>query len=150
MIAKRKDTKNMERIADILGLFLISIIALVIIGVSGFLIYHRYEMVKNKQTNIPIIKTNIENEKILYDTIYYFGMGSRKVKIYENGEVYDDLEIEDPNHQINYQWVKTLSEEQLNMLKTKIQNAASENEIDALVIELVYGVKEFDDMGGYK
>ena len=33
--------------------------------------------------------------EILYSTTYYFEFGSRRIKIYENGAVYDDIEIED-------------------------------------------------------
>ena len=39
------------------------------------------------------------NKELLYSTIYYFGLGSRSIRIYANGDVYDDLEIEDPNHE---------------------------------------------------
>ena len=87
----------------------------------------------------------IIEEKTIYNTTYYFGFGSRSVKINENGDVFDDLEIEDPNHKVNYKFVKTLNEEQLESLKSKIQSTSNKNELDEFVIELVYGVKQFDN-----
>ena len=85
----------------------------------------------------------------LYSTIYYFGFGSRSVKIYEDGDVYDDLEIEDPNHKTNYKFLKRLSKEQLDSLKNKLKDTSDNNELREYVIELVYSVKKFDDSGRY-
>ena len=39
--------------------------------------------------------TPLSSKELLYGTIYYFTLGSRRVQIYEDGEVYDDLEIEE-------------------------------------------------------
>lgn len=38
------------------------------------------------------------SKSILYETTYFFAFGTRSVKIYKDGNVYDDLEIEEPNH----------------------------------------------------
>lgn len=92
---------------------------------------------------------NASDENLLYTTTYYFGFGSRSTRIYTNGDVYDDLEIEDPNHEPNYKYLKTLNKDELNNLKSKI-NSESDNEIiKDYIIQLVYGVKKFDDFGGY-
>ena len=73
-------------------------------------------------------------------------MGSRGVKIYRNGDVYDDLEIEEPNHKPNYKFVKTLSSEEIEVILNLLEND-SNNEINDYVIKLVYGVEEFDNFG---
>ena len=92
---------------------------------------------------------HVRDEDLLYSTIYYFGFGSRRVRIYTNGDVYDDLEIENPNHELSYRYLKTLDKDELNNLKSKI-NSESDNEIiKDYIIQLVYGVKKFDDFGGY-
>ena len=72
--------------------------------------------------------------EILYSTTYSFGFGSRRIKIYENGAVYDDIEIEAPNHKPDYKYLK---------------NNDNGESIKEYVIQLVYGVKEFDNFGNY-
>ena len=79
------------------------ILIVIILAVSIFVAYNKY------------------NQKVLYETTYYFAFGSRAVKIYENGKVFDDLEIEEPEHTQNYKYV----------------------------IQLIYGVSQFDDNGNY-
>lgn len=99
----------------------------------------------NRMNNVS--KNNKSQE--IYNTIYYFGFGSRRVKVYENGDVYDDVEIESPNHEIDYKFVKTLSKEQLNKFKKKMDNNSSKDELDNYIIEEVYGVKKFGNHGEY-
>lgn len=96
-----------------------------------------------------VVGMNLLKPKTIFVTTYYFGMGSRRVKINENGKVYDDLEIEEPNHKENYKFVKKLSEEQLNSLKDKIQTISDDSKLNDFVIQLVYSVEEFDNFGGY-
>ena len=95
------------------------------------------------------VNKSFYSKELIYSTAYGFAFGSRRVQIYDNGEVYDDLEIEEPNHRIDYKYVKTLTREQIYELKEKENGGASEEELSNFVIELVYGVKKFDDMGGY-
>ena len=85
----------------------------------------------------------------IYSTTYFFELGSRRVKIYNNGNVYDDLEIEEPNHRANYKFLKRLSKVQVDNLKNKIKNTLNNVELEEYVIQLVYGVKEFDNSGNY-
>ena len=95
-------------------------------------------------------KTKSEpNEEPLYSTTYGFAFGSRRTRIYSNGEVYDDLEIENPNHIENYTYLKTLSSKELNDFKNFLTNETDSEKIDDYVIELIYGVTKFDDMGNY-
>ena len=84
---------------------------------------------------------------IVQHIILHFG--SRGIRIYTNGDVYDDLEVENPNHEPNYDYLKTLNKDELNDLKSKI-NSESNNEIlQEYIIQLVYGVREFDNFGNY-
>ena len=92
---------------------------------------------------------HVRDEDLLYSTIYYFGFGSRRVRIYTNGDVYDDLEIENPNHELSYRYLKTLDKDELNNLKSKINSESSNKMIEDYIIQLVYGVRQFDDFGGY-
>ncbi len=75
--------------------------------------------------------------------------GSRNTRIYTNGDVYDDLEIEDPNHEPNYKYLKTLNKVELNDLKSKLNSESYSKIIQEYIIQLVYGVKEFDNFGNY-
>lgn len=92
---------------------------------------------------------NVSDENLLYSTTYYFEFGSRSTKIYANGDVYDDLEIEDPNHEPSFKYLKTLSKKELNNLKSKINNESDNEIIEDYIIQLIYGVKKFDNLGGY-
>lgn len=125
-------------------IIIIIIVCIVFIGFGLILINKNREVDDNSNK----YNTTIE-EKTIYNTTYYFGFGSRRVKINENGDVFDDLEIEDPNHKVDYKYVKTLSQEQLNSLKSKLQSTSNKSELDEFVIELVYGVKQFDNFGRY-
>ncbi len=94
--------------------------------------------------------SNAHPEKeLIYSTTYSFAFGSRRVQIYDNGEVYDDLEIEEPEHKPDYKYVKTLTTEQIDQLKDKKAQNLSEKELSDFVIELVYGVHEFGKTGEY-
>ena len=114
--------------------FIIGCILIIVIFIIGI-----FYIVSNRNNSIF-------TEDILYSTRYYFGMGSRGVKIYRNGDVYDDLEIEEPNHKSNYKFVKTLSSEEIEVILNLLEND-SNNEINDYVIKLVYGVEEFDNFG---
>ena len=103
-------------------IIIVAISVLLIIGITAFILFSK-------------------TDKVLFEATYYFGLGSRRVKIYRNGEVYDDLELENPNHVENYQLVKILTKDELKNLKNNLNSD--------YVIQLVYGVKEFDDIGGY-
>lgn len=92
---------------------------------------------------------NASDENLLYSTTYYFGFGSRSTKIYANGDVYDDFEIENPNYEPSFKYLKTLSKDELNNLKSKINNESDNEIIKDYIIKLVYGVKKFDNFGGY-
>ena len=116
----------------------IVIITLVLIVLVGILIiiYHN-NFVKVKE------------EELIYSTRYSFAFGSRGVKIYQNGAVYDDLEIEEPNHVPNYKYLKTLTKNDVDDLKDKIEKETNSELIKNYVINLVYGVEEFDNFGNY-
>lgn len=108
-----------------------------------------YYKIKLKCIDYEIELDSTKKAELLYTTTYYFSLGSRSVKIYTDGKVYDDLEIEDPNHVANYRYLKTLSEEELNNLSDKIKTIDNVESLKDYVIELIYGVKEFDNSGNY-
>ena len=85
------------------------------------------------------------SKSILYETTYFFAFGTRSVKIYKDGNVYDDLEIEEPNHKAEYKYQKTLNEEEKNDLADLIKTKASKEIIAEYVIKSVYGVEKFDN-----
>ncbi len=118
---------------------LITIIILVIATVVAIMVIFNNKGKDSKNT---------KNEEI-FSTRYYFAMGSRGVKIYSNGDVYEDLEVEEPDHEENYKLVKTLEKEEIDDLKEKIKYKSSDEEISEFVIELVYGVEEFEENGEY-
>jgi len=88
-------------------------------------------------------------EELLYSTTYYFAFGSRRIRIYANGDVFDDLEIENSNHKPDYKYLKTLTKNEMNNLTYRLENESKGEELKDYIIELVYGVKEFDDFGNY-
>lgn len=121
-------------------------------------------MRKNKRLLITIIATCLiimtiflglwinksnRSEELIYSTTYSFTLGSRRVQIYGSGEVYDDLEVKNPDHEVDYKYVKTLTAEQMESLKAKKAQNPGEEELSNFVIELVHGVKEFNDFGEY-
>ena len=99
---------------------------------------------------ISFVCVMLINKKVIFSATYSFALGSRRVKIYSNGSVYDDVEIEEPNHKVKFKYLKKLSKNELSSLKDKINSTSSRNELDDYVIELVYGVKKFDNFGNYK
>ncbi len=92
-------------------------------------------------------KNNHFGEESIYSNCYYFGMGSRCVEIYANGDVYDDVEIEDPRHQANFQFVKTLNASKLAALKSRLEQ--TKDGLSEYVMELVYCTDEFGALGQY-
>lgn len=89
------------------------------------------------------------NTDILYETTYSFGFGSRSTRVYTNGDVFDDLEIENPKHKPDYKYVKTLTADEIADLMYLLDNKTDDEVIKRHIIELVYGVSEFDDFGNY-
>ena len=111
------------------------------------------EVLNKIKDNNNVDNSNISidsmTEEVLYRTTYSFALGSRRVIIYNNGYVFDDLEIEDPRHEPNYKLVKKLSEEDLEKLKDTIKSTDDNEATRDYVIVLIYGVKEFDNYGNY-
>ncbi len=91
---------------------------------------------------------SIVNEKteILYTTSYSLSFGSRTIKIYKNGKVYEDTEIEEPNHKPDYKYLKTLSKDNLKELNSMLENNDNSETIKEYVTQLVYGVRNFNDL----
>lgn len=117
------------------------IITIILVILIGILLLYVLNFIKISRNDIQV------DEKLIYSTRYYFGFGSRGVKIYESGVVYDDLEIESPNHKPNYKYKKILTEEEIIELKDMINKLSNDKSIKEYVIKIVYGVEEFDDFG---
>ena len=86
----------------------------------------------------------------IYNSTHYFGLGSRKIKIYSNGDVFEDYEMEEPNHKENYKYKKTLSQNELSKLKeqlTSINGIDSNQEMQKYVNKLIYGCEEVNITG---
>lgn len=80
--------------------------------------YWPYESPRDYTEEVTLkLKIDEIDENVIYSTVYYFALGSRSVKIYDNGDVYDDIEIEDPSHVPNYEYVKTLNSNQIERFK---------------------------------
>ncbi len=92
---------------------------------------------------------NSNSKKEIFYGIYYFALGSRRVKIYDDGTVYEDVEIENPRHVENYIYLKSLSNNELKSLKNQLDRTNDKEELKRFVIQLVYGVKEFGNRGEY-
>ena len=82
--------------------------------------------------------------QVIYQNTYYFNFGSRKIKIYDNGKIYEDLEIEQVNHKTNYKLIKTLNKEELDDLKNKLNNSNDEIELENYIKQLIYGKLNLD------
>lgn len=100
-------------------IIIIGLICLILIGGSVFLL-------------------NLFKNEVVYSNTFYFDMGSHKIKIYSNGDVYDDLEIENQNHKPNYKKIKTLTNDEMMELKSKIKNNSDSN-LDDYIKKIIYG-----------
>lgn len=80
-----------------------------------------------------------KSREVLYSTIHYFSMGSRGIKIYKNGDVFEDIEIEEPNHKPEYKYLKTLNIEEMKNLEDILENDGDSENIKNSVLKLVYG-----------
>ena len=72
------------------------------------------------------------NGKEIYSNTYWLDMGSLRVKVYDNGKVMHDIEIESPNHQVNYKYYRVLNKDEINEI---IENISDEN----TVYRIIYG-----------
>ncbi len=80
-----------------------------------------------------------ETSTLFYETRYYDQFGSRGVRIYGNGEVFEDIESENPNHKPDYKYVKTLTDEQIEDLTVKKSGELTDDEYEKYVKKIVYG-----------
>ena len=99
------------------------------------------EKKENYEATNKIDNKNLNKEEIIYSNTLYFSMGSCRIKIYSNGDVYDDIEIEEPNHEVNYKKVKTLTNDELKELKFKIDSLDKSN-LEEYVKQLIYEGKK--------
>ena len=77
--------------------------------------------------------------------LWYNNSNSNKNRNLRKWDVYDDIEIEEPNHKLDYKYLKTLTKDEVENLVHRLKNNANNESIKEYVIQLVYGVNEFDD-----
>lgn len=87
----------------------------------------------------PKTESSQNAKKIIYSTSSDYSMGTIRVQVYDNGEVYEDVEMEEPDHKIEYKYLKTLSEQELADLKAKIAENGDENKLTNYALDLIYG-----------
>lgn len=95
---------------------------------------------------ISIFVVRDTNSEIVYSNTIYFAFGSIRLKIYDNGIVEEDKEIEDPNHTPDFKQIKKLTNLELNELKTELEKL-DKKELDKFVNKLIYGKETPGNMG---
>ena len=76
----------------------------------------------------------------------YFDFGSIRIRIYDNGIVEEDKEIENPNHKSNFKEIKKLTKEEVNELKSKLEEL-DRTQLEKFVNKLIYGKEIPGNMG---
>lgn len=76
----------------------------------------------------------LQNNKIIYSNTSYYDMGSITIRIYENGKVEEDREIEEPNHTPNFKKIKKLDKMEIIQLKSKIEEEKDEEALEKYII----------------
>lgn len=107
-----------------------------IIGICGIVLFIVIAVV------IGVVLNN-RNNKEIYSKRFDFDKGSCGIKIYDNGDVFQDLEVEDPNHKENYKKIRTLSKNKIKEIKNKLKNK-DKNELDNYIKKVIYGSTELD------
>ena len=81
------------------------------------------------------------NNKIIYFNTSYYDMGSITIRIYENGKVEENREIEEPNHAPYFKEIKKLDKLEIIQLKSKLEKEKDKKALEEYINELVYGSK---------
>lgn len=82
------------------------------------------------------------NSSIIFQQTFYYSMGSLTLRIYNNGDVYEDKEIEEPNHKPNFKKIKKLSESEIEELKQNLNKSG--DELKKYISNLIYGDENYD------
>ena len=69
-------------------------------------------------------------------------MGSVTLKIYNNGNVYEDKEIEETYHKPNFKKIKKLSKSEMEDLKQNLNKSG--DDLKKYITELIYGDENYD------
>ena len=69
-------------------------------------------------------------------------MGSLTLKIYNNGDVYEDKEIEEPYHKPNFKKIKKLSKSEMEDLKQNLNKSG--DELKKYICDLIYVDVNYD------
>lgn len=87
---------------------------------------------------------SFNNGKVIYNNTFYYAMGSEKVKIYENGVVETDKEIEEPNHKTNFKKIKTLTNKEIEELKEKVKENLEDEEMQKYINDLIHNNSNYN------
>lgn len=94
---------------------------------------------------ITIIVLSIYNKgDIIFSKTFYYDLGSITLKIYENGNVYEDREIEEPNHKPKYKKIKELNKSEILKLKQYLEEAKNDNDLKKYINKLIYGDENYN------
>ena len=89
--------------------------------------------------------------QIIYQNTIYFAFGNIRIRIYDNGDVMEDKEIEDPNHMVKYEKIMVLDDKQVKQIQEKINNGGDEKEarkeLEKFINLIVYGKETPGNMG---
>ena len=95
----------------------------------------------NKENTVNTTNTT-EKDEIIMEKKFYFSKGSITLQIHENGEVYEDVEIEEPNHKPDFKKIKELNSEEIEELKSKLEQ--SDEELQPYLMNLIYGDSNYE------
>ena len=79
---------------------------------------------------------------IIFQQTFYYSMGSLTLKIYNNGDVYEDKEIEEPYHKPNFKKIKKLSKSEMEDLKQNLNKSG--DELKKYISGLIYGDENYN------
>ena len=75
---------------------------------------------------IIVILAFYRSQSIIFQQTFYYSIGSLTLKIYNNGDVYEDKEIEEPYHKLNFKKIKRLSKSEMEDLKQNLNKSGDE------------------------
>lgn len=92
-----------------------------------------------------VVYVNLKNpNEIIFSKTYYYAFGSEKIRIYEDGTVETDKEVEDPNHKTNFKKIKKLTAKEIKELKSTLEQNLSADDLKTYINELIHGDRNYD------
>ena len=82
------------------------------------------------------------SHSIIFQQTFYYSIGSLTLIIYNNGDVYEDKEIEEPYHKPNFNKIKKLSKSEMEDLKENLDKSG--DELKRYISGLIYVDENYD------